>query len=77
MLLPAGHVVAKNQITIRPYQASTLDIQNKQKTNIATVIPTIKDNDLFYLIIEGENFRLDFNKKDGFLCRYDANGMSM
>ena len=76
-LLPAGHVVAKNQLTIRPYQASTLDLQNKQKTNIATVIPTIKDNDLFYLIIEGENFRLDFNKKDGFLCRYDANGMSM
>ena len=50
---------------------------DKQKTNIATVIPTIKDNDSFYLIVEGENFRLDFKKEDGFLCRYDANGMSM
>ena len=65
-LLPAGHIVAKNQLAIRPYQAPKLDIQNRQRSNLATVIPTIKDNDNFYLIVEGENFRLDFFKKDGF-----------
>ena len=76
-LLPAGYTVAKNQLTVRPYQAEELNIQNKQEVNIATVVPTIKDNDYNYLIVEGENFRLDFNKYDGFLCRYDVNGMPM
>ncbi|RHJ86696.1 glycoside hydrolase family 2 TIM barrel-domain containing protein [Parabacteroides sp. AM08-6] len=76
-LLPAGYTVAKNQLTVRPYQAEELNIQNKQEVNIATVVPTIKDNDYNYLIVEGENFRLDFNKHDGFLCRYDVNGMPM
>ena len=44
-LLPAGHIVAKNQLAIRPYQAPKLDIQNRQRSNLATIIPTIKDND--------------------------------
>lgn len=76
-LLPAGYTVAKNQLAIRPYEAKKLDIQNVAKTNIAPVLPVVKDNDHFYLIVAGENFRLDFDRHDGFLCRYDANGMSM
>ena len=76
-LLPAGYTVAKNQLAIRPYEAKKLDIQNVTKTNIAPVLPTVKDNDQFYMIVAGENFRLDFDRNDGFLCRYDANGISM
>ena len=76
-LLPAGYTVAKNQLTIRPYSAPKLDLQNVHQVNIATVIPTIKDNDINYLIVEGENFRIDFDKHDGFLCRYDVNGTTM
>lgn len=76
-LLPAGHVVAKNQLTIRPYEAPKLDIQNTVETNLATVVPTIKERDFNYLIVEGENFRLDFDRQDGFLCRYDVNGAPM
>ena len=76
-LLPAGYTVAKNQLTIRPYNAQKLDLQNVHQVNIETVIPTIKDNDINYLIVEGENFRMDFDKHDGFLCRYDVNGMTM
>ena len=76
-LLPAGHVVAKNQLTVRPYKAPKLEIANKQQTNIAVVPPTIKDNDRYYLIVEGEDFRLDFERADGFLCRYDVKGLSM
>ena len=49
----------------------------QQQVNVATVVPTIKDNDVNYLIVEGENFRMDFNRHDGFLCRYDVNGMPM
>lgn len=76
-LLPAGFTVAKNQLVVRPYKAKELDIRNKQETNIATVAPTIKDNDVNYLIVEGEDFRIDFGKHDGFLSRYDVNGMAM
>ncbi|MBO5226292.1 MAG: DUF4981 domain-containing protein [Parabacteroides sp.] len=76
-LLPAGHVVAKNQLTVRPYKAPKLEIANKQQTNIAVVPPTIKDSDRYYLIVEGEDFRLDFERADGFLCRYDVKGLSM
>ena len=60
-LLPAGYTVAKNQLTIRPYNAPKLDLQNVHQVNIETVIPTIKDNDINYLIVEGENFRMDFD----------------
>ena len=76
-LLPAGYTVAKNQLTVRPYKAPELDLQNKQETNIATVVPVIKENDEFYLIVEGEDFRLDFARRDGFLSRYDVDGMPM
>ncbi len=64
-------------MTIRPYNAPKLDLQNVHQVNIATVIPTLKENDINYLIVEGENFRMDFDKHDGFLCRYDVNGMTM
>ena len=47
-LLPAGYTVAKNQLTIRPYNAPKLDLQNVHQVNIETVIPTIKDNDISY-----------------------------
>ncbi|MFA6876078.1 MAG: glycoside hydrolase family 2 TIM barrel-domain containing protein [Parabacteroides sp.] len=76
-LLSAGFVVAKNQLTVRPYEAGKLDIQNVKQENIQVVTPTLKDNDVNYLIVSGENFRMDFNRHDGFLCRYEANGMSM
>ena len=76
-LLPAGYAVAKNQLSIRPYNAPKLDLQNVEQINVATVIPTVKENDINYLIVEGENFRMDFDKHDGFLCRYDVNGMTL
>jgi len=76
-LLPAGHIVAKNQLSVRPYEAKKLDIQNVKQENIQVVTPTLKDNDVNYLIVRGDNFRIDFNRQDGFLCRYEANGMSM
>ena len=76
-LLPAGHTVAKNQLAIRPYEAKKPAIQNEKRTNIDVVAPSVIENDQFYLIVEGEDFRLDFDREDGFLCRYDANGMSM
>lgn len=68
--LPAGFIVAKNQMTVRPFQTSELVLCDERKTNIAFVVPQVRDNDWDFLIIEGESFSLDFNKQTGFLCRY-------
>jgi len=76
-LLPAGHVVAKNQLSVRPYEAKKLDIRNLKEANIPTILPDVTDNDINYLIISNDHFRIDFNRHDGFLCRYEINGMSV
>lgn len=76
-LLPAGYTVAKNQLTVRPYTAPELEVKNKEQMHIATPEPQLIDNDLHYVIVEGDNFRMDFARRDGFLCRYEANGLTM
>lgn len=76
-LLPPGYTVAKNQLTIRSYKAPAVEISNKEWVNIATTEPVLVDNDKHYVIVEGENFRMDFARADGFLCRYEVNGQTM
>jgi len=76
-LLPAGYTVAKNQLVVRPYDAPELEVKNKEQMHIATVEPTLVDNDIHYVIVKGDNFRMDFARNDGFLCRYEVNGLTM
>ncbi|MDR3184287.1 MAG: DUF4981 domain-containing protein [Prevotellaceae bacterium] len=76
-LLPAGFTIAKEQLAIRPYNAPSLTLSNEKQANIAVIPPTVKDNDRVYLIVQGETFKIDFDRRDGFLCRYDVNGKAM
>ena len=76
-LLPAGHAVAKDQLTLRPYTAPAMELANVTESNIATVAPIVVDNDRNYLIVEGENFRMEFNRETGYLIRYEANGQEL
>ncbi|NDV80970.1 glycoside hydrolase family 2 TIM barrel-domain containing protein [Bacteroides sp. 51] len=76
-LLPAGYVVAKNQMTVRPYQAQALELNNVSEMNQAVVAPVAKDNDRNYLIVEGETFVLNFDKWNGFLCKYQVDGREL
>lgn len=76
-LLPAGHVVAKKQLTILPYKMPDLAISNMPNSNIKVCAPTVIENDVNYLIVEGEHFRLDFDKHDGYLCKYEINGRQL
>lgn len=76
-ILPAGHQVAKNQLVIREYKPCDMKLTNITGSNLSAVAPQISDNDIQYLIIKGENFRIDFNKSDGFISRYDVNGLAM
>ena len=76
-LMPAGSTVAYDQLTIRPYTAKALELKNQKASNLDIVVPVIKDNDHNYLIVEGENFIIEFNKHNGYLSRYDADGMQL
>ena len=76
-LLPAGETIAYDQMSIRDYKAPELKLENKQSSNIAVVVPSFQNNDRNYLIVSGEDFTLEFNKHNGYLCRYDVDGMQL
>ena len=76
-LMPPGSTVAYDQLTIRPYTAKALELKNQKASNLDIVVPVIKDNDHNYLIVEGENFIIEFNKHNGYLSRYEADGMQL
>lgn len=76
-LLPAGHVVAKNQLTLNAYKAPAMDLKNVETTNVATVVPQIIDNQYHYLIVKGNNFVAEFDKHNGYLSKYAVEGLEM
>lgn len=76
-LLAPGTTVAYDQLTLRDYQAPDMKLANQQTTNVAVKVPTVQVNDTSYLIVNGENFTIEFNKQNGYLCRYDVNGMQL
>ncbi|MDR2038242.1 MAG: DUF4981 domain-containing protein [Bacteroidales bacterium] len=76
-LLPAGFSVAKNQMVIRPYKLSGPELKNITDSHIAVVVPAVKDKDHNFLIVEGEEFVLNFSKWDGFLCKYQVEGREL
>ena len=76
-LLPAGHVIAKQQLVLNPYKAPSMELKNEAKSNWTVVEPTLKENDKHYLIVHGENFRIEFDKQNGYLSKYQVNGLDM
>ena len=76
-LLPAGHEVAKDQLTLNPYKAPELKLANATQTNVETTLPTIIDNDHNYLIVNGCGFQAEFNRENGLLTRYAVKDQEM
>ena len=76
-LLPAGYAVAKDQFVLNPYKAPSMELKNTESVNVATVVPQVQENDWRYLIVNGENFRLEFDKHSGYLSRYNVAGVEM
>ena len=77
-LLPAGTVIAKQQLKVKDATApicSCSPVAKVKKTS--TLLPTVKDNDVNYLIVEGLNYKMMFNKRNGYLCEYVVNGMKL
>ena len=75
-LLTAGHTMARDQLVLNPYKSFAQALTNQSGSNEQVVEPVIRDNDRNYLIVTGEDFRIEFNKRDGFLCLYEADGLS-
>ncbi len=69
-LLPMGHVVAKSQLVLNAYKAPSMELPNESASNVPLVSPGVFENDRTYLIVQGENFRMEFNKRTGYLNRY-------
>lgn len=76
-LLPAGHAVAKQQLVLNPYKDPSMELNNQAKSNITIVEPVLKENDERYLIVDGENFRIEFDKMNGYMSKYQVNGLDM
>ena len=76
-MLPAGFAVAKDQLVLNPYTAPALQLKNVETANAETVVPQLEENDWAYLIVNGEDFRMEFNKHSGYLTRYSVAGTEM
>lgn len=71
-LLSAGHVVAKAQMLIRPYNAGALVLHNPNNRHLEISVPKVNTENANRLRIRGENFAIDFDKKSGYVCRYEV-----
>ena len=69
-LLPAGHIAARQQLELKPYETPALVLSEGPA-------PRIVDNDRQYLIIEGKDFSIDFERRSGWLSRYDVGGTAL
>ena len=76
-LLPAGHIVAKNQLRLTDVTAADMELKNIKVNNVPPTVPVIKDNDYNYLIVAGENFRIEFDKHSGYMTKYNVEGVEM
>ncbi len=76
-VLDAGHVVAKNQLMLQPYQTPIMELENVKQANTTILTPQLVENDRVYLIVKGTDFAVEFNRHNGFLSHYTLRGMEI
>ena len=76
-LLPVGYEVAKDQLVINPFQGTNVALKNAVVNNVPETKPVIQDNDRHYLIVKGEQFRMEFSRQTGYLVKYQLNGQEV
>ena len=75
-LIPAGHIVAKNQVILNEYKAPSMKLEDVHEIN-NIITPIVKDENINCLEIVGYNFNIQFNKKSGYMDSYYVNGTQM
>ena len=76
-IIPAGHVVAKDQLVINGYKAPEMKFDNITESNQPVIVPQADDKNRNRLVITGENFNIQFDKANGYLSAYTVNGLDM
>jgi len=76
-MLPAGHVVAYQQIPLKEYDAPELRFTNVVTNNVPVAQPVIDETDRQYLAVSGEGFTVLFSRRSGAIVRYCVNGVEM
>lgn len=76
-LLPIGHEVAKEQLVLNPYRVPAMDLENERESTVEAGFPVVQDHNGNYLIVKGEDYRIEFAKTNGLLTRYEVGGLSL
>ena len=77
-LLPAGFVIASNQLVIKAYTSNPIELVNaKADINTAINAAQIQNSNQKCTVIKGENFQIDFNKKTGFIEKYSVDNVDL
>ena len=76
-LLEAGYTVATEQLALNEYKAPSMELKNVEPVNTIPAQTVLTENDRNYLIVTGENFRIEFNRHNGFMNMYRVNGADM
>ena len=69
-LLPAGHVVAKQQFCLSDYYFEPIRLEGDP----TLAAPEFKEVDAEHFAVEGENFRVLFSYLNGYIQSYSVNG---
>ena len=72
-LVPAGFMLASNQYEVQPYDFG----KNTFHTGSDLTSGNVTDTNSQRLIVKTPIFRIEFDKKDGFICKYEVKGVSM
>ena len=77
-LLPAGYAVARDQLEV------AMNPGNKQQDksgflgkNNKLADPKVIDNHVNFLTVKGGNFMIEFNRHNGFMTKYEVDGMQL
>ena len=76
-VLPAGHVVAREQLRLTELPAADTSVALAATPNSAAAQARIVDNDAAFLIVKGNDFSIDFSRDNGFMSRYNVGGSEM
>lgn len=73
-LLPAGFAVARQQIVLKPYMPSALELKDAASANRPAVAPEVTVNAYGCVAVKGEDFEILFSGKTGFMEKYAVSG---
>ena len=76
-LIPAGHVVAKNQLLLKSYEAPQMNLSNVESVNQPVVAPILNNENSNCIEVSGGTFNIQFNRYTGYMDSYTVNGTQM